>query len=155
MRRPRGEDGNALIEFSFLGILMLIPLVYLVIAASYVQRNVYGVTQAAREVGRSYADTGSSSAARYAGSLAMSDQKLSSEDIEIGSAQSGGDCTDLDNGLPPLAPGDVFSVCVTRHITIPGVPSLLGASHNKVTGRFVVHVDDYQLFGHHRDSPHS
>lgn len=146
-QRLRGEDGNALIEFVFLGIIMLIPLVYLVVAVSYVQRNVYGVTQAAREVGRAYADTGDPAAARYAGNLAMSDQHLSSSDIEIGWAGSGGECSDLDNGLPPLATGEVFSVCVTRHLTIPGVPAFVGASHNTVTGRFVVHVDDYRLFG--------
>ena len=49
------QSGNAMIEFVFLGIILLIPLIYLVLAASYVQRNIYGVTQAAREAGRAYA----------------------------------------------------------------------------------------------------
>ncbi|PZS05219.1 MAG: hypothetical protein DLM56_03820 [Pseudonocardiales bacterium] len=138
------DAGTAIIEFVFLGILMLIPLVYLILAISYVQRNTYGVTEAAREVGRVYATSGSSSAATYAAGLAMEDQGQGGADISIGWGPPG---TCGAGGFPPLTPGGVYSVCVTRQITIPGVPHFIGASHNSVSGRFVLHVDDYRIPG--------
>lgn len=140
----RRDEGNAMVEFVFLGIILLIPLVYLVLAVSYVQRNVYGVTQAAREVGRAYATSGDPAAARYAAQVAMQDQGGAGTDLQITwSDPAGGGCSSSRPGLPALQPGEVFAVCVRRDITIPGVPSFIGARHNSVTGRFVVHVDDY------------
>lgn len=145
--RLADQSGNAMIEFVFLGIILLIPLIYLVLAASYVQRNIYGVTQAAREAGRAYAtadDSGSGlDRAEYAAQLAMQDQRTAT-DLTLGWVPTGGDCDHASTVPPPLAPGAVFAVCVTRHITIPGVPSFVGARHNTVTGRFVVHVDDFR-----------
>jgi Flp pilus assembly protein TadG len=143
-RKPAGDAGNAMVEFVFLGILMLIPLVYLVLAISYVQRNTYGVTEAAREIGRTYATSGNAATARYAAKLALGDQNIADSNLDIGWAPAGSGCTSATPGLPQLTAGEVFSVCVTRHITIPAVPSFIGARHNTVTGRFVVHVDDYR-----------
>src|SRR5215813_9104981 len=133
-----------MIEFVFLGVLLLIPLVYLVLAISYVQRNTYGVTEAAREVGRTYVASGNQATARYAAKLALSDQNIDATDLDIGWVPVGEGCSAATPGLPQLAAGEVFSVCVRRHITIPGVPSFIGARNNTVTGRFVVHVDEYQ-----------
>lgn len=143
-RKPGSDAGNAMVEFVFLGIIMLIPLVYLVLAISYVQRNTYGVTQAAREVGRTYASSGNAATARYAAALALGDQNVADSRLDIGWAPVGKSCKRATAGLPQLTDGAVFSVCVTRRITIPGVPSFIGARRNTVTGRFVVHVDDYR-----------
>lgn len=137
------EDGNAMIEFVFLGIILLIPLVYLVLAVSYVQRNVYGVTQAAREVGRTYATSGDARAAEYAARLALQDQGGSGTGLSIRWTGAAGACGQAHEGLPELAPGRVFTVCVRRTISIPGVPAFVAGRRNSVTGRFVVHVDDY------------
>jgi len=145
--RSDGDSGNAIVEFVFLGLILLLPLVYVLLAVFYVQRNVYGVTEAAREVGRAYVTTGEPEAARYAARLAMQDQSAPDGDLQIGWTGPQGDCADAQDGLPQLARGEVFAVCVTRHITIPGVPSFVGARHNTVTGRFVVHVDEYRDFG--------
>lgn len=139
----RRDDGNAMVEFIFLGIILLIPLIYLVLAVSYVQRNVYGVTQAAREVGRAYALSGDLDAAKYAARLAMEDQVSSADDLTISWTGPGGSCSDARMNLPALSPGEVFTVCVQRNISIPGVPRFIGARSNSVTGKFVVHVDDY------------
>ncbi|HVX42967.1 MAG TPA: hypothetical protein VHC49_03755 [Mycobacteriales bacterium] len=139
----RRDDGNAMIEFIFLGIILLIPLIYLVLAVSYVQRNIYGVTQAAREVGRAYAQSGNQRAAEYAARLAMQDQGGSDGGLVISWTGPGGSCSPVARPLPPLSAGEVFTVCVRRNITIPGVPSFVGARNNSVTGKFVVHVDDY------------
>ena len=60
------ERGSALVEFQFLAVLLLVPLVYVMLAALDVQRTVFGATQAAREAGRVAASTGDEAAARHA-----------------------------------------------------------------------------------------
>lgn len=139
----RRDEGNAIVEFIFLGIILLIPLIYLVLAVSYVQRNIYGVTQAAREVGRAYAKSGDLDAAKYAAQLAMEDQGGSTSDLSIRWVGPDGSCGDALPEPPALSPGEVFTVCVREQIQIPGVPSFIDARNNSVTGKFIVHVDDY------------
>jgi Flp pilus assembly protein TadG len=48
------ERGNAIVEFCYLGILFLVPLVYIMLAVFDVQRAAYGVSAATREAGRAY-----------------------------------------------------------------------------------------------------
>ncbi len=144
----RGDSGNALIEFVFLGILAMVPLVYLVVAVSTVQRNAFAVTQAAREAGRAYAtaDTEDQGAARarYAVQLALADQGVSSADVTVSYVPASAACGPTGGDSASLQPGAEFTVCVQRSITVPGVPSVLDAHRNTVTGRFIVHVDDYR-----------
>jgi len=52
--RARGEEGSAVIEFIFLGVLMMVPLIYLVMALARIQAGSYAVATAAREAGRAY-----------------------------------------------------------------------------------------------------
>ncbi|MFC7489412.1 MULTISPECIES: TadE/TadG family type IV pilus assembly protein [unclassified Knoellia] len=61
-----GEEGSAIIEFIFLGVLMLVPLIYLVMTLGRVQAGSYAVTTAAREAGRAFvtAQSGQDAAAR-------------------------------------------------------------------------------------------
>ena len=54
MRRPTGDAGNALVEFTYLAVLLMIPLVYVLLSAFQVQRAAFGVTEAARQAGRAY-----------------------------------------------------------------------------------------------------
>ena len=67
--RP-AERGSAIVEFHFLGLLLLVPLVYVLLAVLDVQRASYGVTQAAREAGRIFVATGNEEAARLAAQVA-------------------------------------------------------------------------------------
>ena len=39
------DEGTATIEFTFLAILLLVPLVYVVLSASQVQRNAYAASR--------------------------------------------------------------------------------------------------------------
>ena len=79
-RRPTGEEGNALVEFSYLAVLLMIPLVYVLLTVFQVQRAAFGVTEAARQAGRAYAtatDQAQGRArARVAADLALQDQGL-------------------------------------------------------------------------------
>jgi Flp pilus assembly protein TadG len=56
VRDDRGGDaGSAIIEFVFVAVIVMVPLVYLVVAVAAVQRSQLGVAQAAREAGRAFA----------------------------------------------------------------------------------------------------
>ncbi len=150
--RFRDETGAATIEFVFLGIMVLVPLLYLLVAVFELQRNVFAVTQAAREAGRAVAsadnvNTGVDRAV-FAVRLALQDQNLDTSEALLRFVQHNQSC---DNGpvapapgAATLEPGAEFVACVVQVFTVPGVPSFLDSSRNTVTGRFVVHVDTYR-----------
>lgn len=53
-RRVHRESGSAVVEFVFLTIVVLIPLVYLVMTVGRIQAGTFAVTQASREAGRAF-----------------------------------------------------------------------------------------------------
>jgi hypothetical protein len=139
----RSEGGSALVEFVFVALVAFVPLVYLVAGFSAVQRGVFASTQAAREAGRAIGTapdvvTGEVRAERAA-QLAVEDQSVDADDVRVDYAAPGAGC---DGGYTPtLAPGEVFSVCVTVTVRIPLLPAFIDA--NTTTGRFVVERDRY------------
>ncbi len=46
------EGGSALVELTWLGIVLLLPMVWIVLSVFEVQRGAFGVTAAARSAGR-------------------------------------------------------------------------------------------------------
>ena len=48
------EEGSALIEFVFLAVLMLVPIVYLIVALGRIQAGALAVEQGVREAGRAF-----------------------------------------------------------------------------------------------------
>ncbi|HEX6756352.1 MAG TPA: hypothetical protein VF109_10465, partial [Mycobacteriales bacterium] len=122
--RPHATDGGtAVVEFLLLGVLLMVPLLYLALAASSVQRSVYGVTQAAREAGRAYA-TGSAATsadrADYAAALALADQGLPVTGVTVRYGAADRSCDTATAEPWPLTPGAIFAVCVTRRFEVPG-----------------------------------
>ena len=148
-RRPSAavrDGGAATIEFVFLGILVMVPLLYLVIAVFEVQRNALAVTLAAREAGRAFGTADDVAAAdqraRYAMELALRDQGLSPDGAELRYGPVGAGCAG--GGAATLDPGADFEVCVVRVFRVPAVPSYFDGGNNSVTGRYVVHIDDFR-----------
>ncbi|WP_170323824.1 hypothetical protein [Cryptosporangium phraense] len=144
----RGERGSAVVEFVFGGVLLLVPLLYVVIAVFEVQRNAFAVTEAARDAGRAYvsADDPSTAAERatYAVRLALEDQGLTGP-AELHWGPIGHGCTGptltVDSTVnPPLDPGSRFELCVRRTYRLPGVPTMFDAGRNVVEARFVVRI---------------
>ncbi len=145
-----GRDGGAAtVEFVFLGILVMVPLLYLVIAVFEVQRNALAVTQAAREAGRAFGTAENVVAgeerARYAMALALRDQGLDPADAELRYGPVGAGCSG--GGVATLEPGSDFEVCVVRVFRVPAVPSYFDGGNNTVTGRYVVHIDEFRSAG--------
>lgn len=144
--RPAGDAGNAIIEFIFVAVAVMLPLVYLIVAVATVQRSDLAVTQAAREAGRAFAtsDRPDQTAARVAAAvrLALGDQGLA-EDVEVRYVAVTADCAGP-AVTPRLQPGAQFAICVSRRAELPAVPSILQGRGITAVGRFVVHIDEFR-----------
>jgi Flp pilus assembly protein TadG len=136
-RVRRGDDGNALVEFTYLAVLLMVPLIYLLTTVFQVQRAAFGVTEAARQAGRAYvtaeSDGQGRARAQEAADLAMRDQIPG-----FGSASVSFPQTDF------RADGTV-TVRVQHDVTLPILGGLFGkvqpripvsATHVEVVDRF-------------------
>ena len=141
-----GERGSAIIEFVFVTLIVLLPLIYVVVAASAVQHSQLAVSQAAREAGRAYA-TSDSAAQAAARALAAARISLADENLDEGMTlryvAAGASCSSSAIA-PQLVPGARFTVCVIRHTTLPAIPTILAGEGITSVGEYVVHVDDYR-----------
>ena len=142
--RCRSERGSALIELTWLAILLLVPLVYVVISVFEVQRSAFAVNAAARAAGRAYSLAPSEAAAigqaRAAAALALSDQGLAAGrgSVGVGCTPATGHC---------LAPGSVIRVHVSYPVALPLMPSALGGS----TPSILVEADHRVPYGSFRE----
>lgn len=122
MRRQYDDDGTAIVEFVWLAVLLMIPLVYIVLAAVSVQRAAFATTEAAREAARAYAtassDADGEARAEQAAALAMRDQG-----VRWSAAGRIVQCGDCD-----FAPGSAFAVDLRTRVVMPFVPSWLCGS---------------------------
>jgi Flp pilus assembly protein TadG len=134
------------LEFIFIAVLVMVPLIYLIVAVATVQRSQLAVTQAAREAGRAFATSDGAAAApervRAAVRLALRNQGLG-DDVAVRFVPPGASCA-AGPTTPELTPGAAFTVCVTRQVELPAVPSVLAGRGITTVGRYVVHVDDYR-----------
>ena len=114
-----GEQGSAVVEFVFLTIVVLIPLIYLVLTVGRVQAGTYAVTQAAREAGRAYvtAEVGDD-----AGGRAHAAADIAFEDFGFeGSLEV--DC----DGTPCLRPEGRITTRAVVSVPLPLVPDFARA----------------------------
>jgi hypothetical protein len=115
----RDERGSAVIEFVFLTIVVLVPLIYLVLTVARVQAGTYAVAQAAREAGRAYvtAESGDDAAgrARAAADIAFADFGFTGR-LELG-------C----DGSPCLRPEGRVTTRATVAVPLPLVPDFARA----------------------------
>lgn len=142
MTRRRDERGSGLVEFVWLGVILIIPLVWIVMSVFEVQRGSFAVSAAARAAGRAYA-------------LAPNDQ------VGLARAQAVADLTLADQGSPGMTakvassctPGppchqgtSVITVTVTSGVDLPLLPDVLGgdrpsfalsATHRVPVGQYV------------------
>jgi len=122
LMRARGEEGSALVEFSYLAILLMVPLVYLVLTLSALQRSAYATTAAVREAARAFvtAPAGSDPLARAqaAADLVLADQGIGAVPVVISCLPAAG-CT---GGLP--AAGTLVRVSLDVAVALPGLPAL-------------------------------
>jgi len=116
-----GDEGSASLEFVILGVLLLVPLAYLLITVFAVQSAAYGVSAASREAGRAFVQSSAGSSAEdraYAAAMIA----LQDHGIELRPDQLVITC----GADPCLTPGAVVSVRVDVTVGLPWVPELFG-----------------------------
>ena len=125
IRRRRGDDGSALVELTWLGLLLMIPLVYVIVSIVTVQRSAYGATEAARAAGRAYVLAPDVDSARLrafeAARVAMADQgvTLAPSDLVVVCRPAATAC---------LQPGSSVEVRIDLEVALPLVPAIFGQS---------------------------
>jgi hypothetical protein len=140
-KRGRREGGSAVVEFVFLGVLVLVPLIYLVMVLARLQAGAYAASAAAREAGRAFvtatAPGAATGRAEAAARIAFEDQGFRRGDARL---------TMSCDGTPCLRPEGRIEMVATVTVPLPLVPSFarevvplqvpLTARHLAVVDRF-------------------
>lgn len=122
-RRGRAESGTALVEVTWLAILLLVPLLYIVLAVFEVQRASFAAVAAAKSAGRAYVLAPDEGSAPYRAEAAW---RLALEDQGLGAAPGELLVTCRPDPVNCLAPGSVVDVHAAYQVPLPLVPSALG-----------------------------
>jgi hypothetical protein len=138
----RDERGSALVEFIWLGVLLLIPLVYVLLSVFAAQSAAFGADAASRAAGRAFMLSTSQAqalpAAEGAARVALADQG-----IDAGRMEMSVSCSPDPERC--LSSGSTVTVVVTVQQPLPLVPSVLGG--NAPTIRLTsTHVEPYGTF---------
>ena len=134
------EDGTAVIEFIWLALLLLIPVVYILIAVFDIQRAAYGVSAASRSAARAFIlapdVTTAFERADRAASVALSDQDVSGASVRVTCTPTPADC---------LTPGSSVRVVVRMTQPLPLTPQALGDQIAPITVDST-HVEPYGTY---------
>lgn len=138
----RGERGSALVELTWLGILLLVPVLWLVLSVFEVQKGAFATSGAARAAGRAFAlapdDRTGHARAEAAVRQALADQGVEGQpfSLSVRCEPAPADC----HGA-----GSVVTVVVRSRVDLPFLPDVLGggapsfaldASHTVPIGQF-------------------
>jgi Flp pilus assembly protein TadG len=120
----RDDAGSASVEFLGAGVILLVPLVYLVLALSAVQSAAFAVEGAARDAARSYVQSATAAdgerAVDDAVTVALADGGVSADPrVELTCAPAPADC---------LTRRGLVSVSVTVDVPLPLLPPLVAGA---------------------------
>ncbi|WP_130176486.1 hypothetical protein [Cryobacterium sp. SO1] len=123
--RPAGERGSASLEFITAGLILLVPLVYLILAMSVLQGGAFAVEGAARQAARVYVQAPSvgdaEARAERAVLVGLADYGIDAADAQVNITCAG------DSGC--LSRRSVVTVTVRVVVDLPFVPAVITQSH--------------------------
>jgi len=123
LRTTAGERGSASLEFLTVGIILLVPLVYLVLALAAIQAGALGVEGAARQAARvavsTTAEAGSDAAVARAVQVALADYGIDAAAASVTVHCDRAACGEA---------GARVSVSVAARVDLPLVPDFLALS---------------------------
>lgn len=136
----RREEGSAVVEFTFLALLLMVPLVYFIITVGQIQGGSFAVVGAADQAAKVFVaqpDAGSAvAAAEQAALIALADFGHESSAARVSTRCDPGDCQ---------AAGTAVTVTVHLSVPLPFVPfndelrlraTEVEASSTQLVGRF-------------------
>lgn len=141
----RDERGTAIVEFVWLAILLLVPLLYVVLAVFDTQRTAYAASSAARSASRAFVTSPDQATAQRraeaAARLAFADQGIDEADfaLTISCRPDPGRC---------LTPGAVVWAEVRSAADLPLMPDLPGGN----TPRIAVSATHRSPYGTFREA---
>lgn len=137
------QRGSALIEFSWLAIVLIIPVLWLVLAVFDVQRASFALTSAARSAGRAYVLAGSDAVGRARAEEAIA--------VAFADQRDPGRAVDLEVSCAPYprschAGTSVVTVRLHTSVALPWLPRSwgLGSPSFALQARHAVPVGQFQ-----------
>jgi Flp pilus assembly protein TadG len=138
--RAEPEQGSAVVEFTFLALLLMVPLVYFVITVGQIQGGSFAVVGAADQAAKVYVaqpdEPTAQAAAEQAVSIALADFGHQPDNASISTTCDPADCQ---------APGTAVTITVSLSVPLPFAPfnsdfrlaaSEVEASATQLVGRF-------------------
>lgn len=120
-RVATGDDGNAIVEFLGVALMLLVPVVYLALTLGRLQATTFAVDGAAREAARAIVTATDAESAQEralaAVALALADQGVEADPATATTVTCDGDC---------MAPGATVTVEVVAVAPLPGTSWLQG-----------------------------
>lgn len=117
------DEGSAIVEFVALGLLLLIPVIYLVVTVSRVQAGSFAVVAASEQAGQAIsvmeAGNFNQAAIHEIASVAALDHGFDAQDLALEVSCSDGSCT---------SPGAVATVHARLAVGLPAVPGFMTAN---------------------------
>ena len=121
-----GERGSAVVEFVFLGLVLLVPVIYFVLTVGQLQAGSFAVVGAADQAAKIYVTAGSApdatAQARQAALLVLNDFGFDPASAKI-DIRCSGDC---------LTPGSSVTVEVRLGVSLPLLPGSRGVADSAV-----------------------
>ena len=126
MRRARAstdDEGSAALEFILVGLVLLVPIVYLIVALGTIQGQSLGVETGARQLARTVADSPDSATAD-ARAQRVRDAIVAEYGLDPDAVSVSIEC----GGAAPECPtaGALLSVTMRTSVPLPLVPAVLG-----------------------------
>lgn len=138
----RPDRGSAVVEFVTLGVLILLPLVYLVLTLGRLQAGAYAVDGAAREAARAFTAAPDDVTGR-ARALAAVQLGLHDEGLDVDPATA---LTVTCSATPCLTPQGRVAAQVAVQVVLPGIPAFVdrfASTHVTVRSEQVSAVDAF------------
>lgn len=122
-RRADGERGSAALEFILVGLLLLVPVIYLTVALGLIQGQSMGVESAARHVARAVAQSADGDGARASADRVLR-SVIDEYDLDPAAVDLALSCRPQGAACPQS--GATLIVTVRARVALPLVPPVLG-----------------------------
>lgn len=122
-RWAKNDEGSAAIEFVTAGVILLVPLAYLVLTLGAIQESLLGAEAAARHTARVIGQADDAAGAAASGDAVLAsvidEYEMDADDVEVAIS-----CTPAGADCP--AAGATVIVTVSTHVSLPLVPDVFG-----------------------------
>jgi hypothetical protein len=129
------------VEFNFIAILLMVPLVYVIVTVSRLENAGYAVVAASREAGRAYATAQSPDIAEFR-AVTAARVALADHGIELQPGQLRVNCSED----PCLTPGGWVEASLELSVPLPLVPRVLtnhGRASIRVNSTHTERIDEH------------